>query len=215
MTDLALAIATTGSRSRSSSPTRGGLPRHGYRSRPTCRDRRSNGFRTTSSTSWTPTNPSRSPIGRASARPDPRDRVTWAAAAARRGSGLYVSASSTATTTPPSPGLPSSGSAWRTSSRRGLGQSSHGCVQRTRPRPQRSTCAIRDGCCGRSSAPSRQGRGPNGEPVRREGRARRARTARTVLYPRIDERARELFDVGLLDEVRELRAAGYGPSCGR
>jgi tRNA dimethylallyltransferase len=34
---------------------------------------------------------------------------------------------------------------------------------------------------------------------------------RAVLYRRIDERARELFDVGLLEEVRQLRAAGYGP----
>ena len=34
---------------------------------------------------------------------------------------------------------------------------------------------------------------------------------RAVLYRRIDERARELFDGGLLEEVRQLRAAGYGP----
>ena len=34
---------------------------------------------------------------------------------------------------------------------------------------------------------------------------------RTALYRRIDDRARELFDGGLPDEVRELRVAGYGP----
>jgi tRNA dimethylallyltransferase len=34
---------------------------------------------------------------------------------------------------------------------------------------------------------------------------------RDVLYRRIDERARWLFAHGLLDEVRALRAAGYGP----
>jgi tRNA dimethylallyltransferase len=34
---------------------------------------------------------------------------------------------------------------------------------------------------------------------------------REVLYRRIDERARHLFEAGLLDEVRRLRAAGYGP----
>ena len=34
---------------------------------------------------------------------------------------------------------------------------------------------------------------------------------RAVLYRRIDDRARELFDGGLLEEVRDLRAAGYGP----
>ena len=34
---------------------------------------------------------------------------------------------------------------------------------------------------------------------------------REVLYGRIDERAHQLFEGGLLDEVRRLRAAGYGP----
>jgi tRNA dimethylallyltransferase len=34
---------------------------------------------------------------------------------------------------------------------------------------------------------------------------------REVLYRRIDERTRALFDDGLVDEVRGLRAAGYGP----
>jgi tRNA dimethylallyltransferase len=34
---------------------------------------------------------------------------------------------------------------------------------------------------------------------------------REVLYRRIDERARRLFDTGLLDEVRALLDAGYGP----
>jgi tRNA dimethylallyltransferase len=33
---------------------------------------------------------------------------------------------------------------------------------------------------------------------------------RAVLYRRIDERARALFEGGLLDEARKLRAAGYG-----
>jgi len=34
---------------------------------------------------------------------------------------------------------------------------------------------------------------------------------REVLYRRIDERASRLFEEGLLDEVRRLQAAGYGP----
>jgi tRNA dimethylallyltransferase len=34
---------------------------------------------------------------------------------------------------------------------------------------------------------------------------------REVLYRRIDQRTRALFDDGLVDEVRGLRAAGYGP----
>ncbi|HEX2221275.1 MAG TPA: tRNA (adenosine(37)-N6)-dimethylallyltransferase MiaA [Candidatus Limnocylindria bacterium] len=37
---------------------------------------------------------------------------------------------------------------------------------------------------------------------------------RHVLYRRIDERARGLFAAGLLDEVRRLHAAGYGPELG-
>jgi tRNA dimethylallyltransferase len=34
---------------------------------------------------------------------------------------------------------------------------------------------------------------------------------REVLYRRIDERAHQIFEEGLLDEVRRLQAAGYGP----
>jgi tRNA dimethylallyltransferase len=35
---------------------------------------------------------------------------------------------------------------------------------------------------------------------------------RETLYRRIDERAASLFTGGLLDEVRRLQAAGYGPA---
>ncbi len=84
--------------------------------------------------------------------------------------------------------------------------------QRIRSRRQRSTCATRGACCGRSSA-----RRPGGA-ERRERHAYAGKVAlvgldrpREVLYRRIDERARQLFEGGLLDEVRRLRAAGYGP----
>ena len=38
---------------------------------------------------------------------------------------------------------------------------------------------------------------------------------REALYRRIDQRAAWLFANGLLDEVRDLLEAGYGPDCGR
>ncbi len=91
-------------------------------------------------------------------------------------------------------------------------RSSRGSRPRIPSWRRRSTCAIRDGCCGRSSVRRAAGadhreRPPTPGKVALVGLDR----PREVLYGRIDERARQLFEGGLLDEVRRLRAAGYGP----
>ena len=122
---------------------------------------------------------------------DPRDRGTWAAAAGRRRNRpVCLGARRRPRLRRASPGLPSSGSAWRTSSRpMASSRSSRAWRQRIRPRPRRSTCATRDGCCGRSSARRPEAAEPRDPAaVRRAGRARRPRPAERGPLP-TDRRA--------------------------
>ena len=89
-------------------------------------------------------------------------------------------------------------------------------LQRTDPRaarrvdlhnPRRVTRALeRSAARGGGAAPPPAARGWPG-PMAQLGISR----PRTVLYRRIDERARWLFEHGLLDEVRTLLEAGYDP----
>ena len=187
-----------GCRSRSWSPTRARCTAAWTSARQSPMPRRGPRSRTTWSTWSIPTSRSAWPqwVERGAAA-DPRGRGTWAAADAR-GRHRPVRRGARGRPRLRRPAMVAGGppATDRASSRSmGSGRSWRGCGASTRRPPRASTCATRAACCGRSSA-SRRRRGASRPPRTVAGRVGWSALSRPrdILYRRIDERARWLFD---------------------